>query len=273
MKNASASSIVSAKMLCLFRSLNPFNRDRKWKGLLCLGCGVLRRTLKLTGDRENGIRLESRFNESMQHLYDVVQDQHAVLNDLRKSHLLISKETAQDSSKRPHKEQSGYSLQHSQTVMSYDTQLESFCLSQQDCSPSCYCSCHRSAYWSSPFNKILGNVFVGYSGVPSIVKSCNSTWCSRGRESSSLALTYQFPPWLLARVINFRFRSSLSQQLHFSVQVQSVVDSQDPFLIAIKHGDDDAVRSTISKCPSRVYDIDKNGRDALQVCFRSDICQ
>lgn len=64
------------------------------------------------------------------------------------------------------------------------------------CELACPCSCHLLQSLSSPsfLNKLLGGIFVGYKGLPSLAKKCTDSKCRRD-SIPKVYFTYFFPQW------------------------------------------------------------------------------
>ncbi|KFX94557.1 hypothetical protein O988_06230 [Pseudogymnoascus sp. VKM F-3808] len=63
----------------------------------------------------------------------------------------------------------------------------------------------RAISANTPFNSMLGFLFVGYSGLPVIRAPCNERSCKR-RSDLSLMIVYFFPLWFLARYLSMSIK-------------------------------------------------------------------
>jgi hypothetical protein len=73
----------------------------------------------------------------------------------------------------------------------------------ETCDPFCGCQCHKLSVARFPpwMGKILGCLFVGYSGIPYIQRRrCNEKMCKQEAEIL-IKVTYYFPTWFLARMV------------------------------------------------------------------------
>ena len=72
------------------------------------------------------------------------------------------------------------------------------------CEGWCGCSCHQVNYLKTPQSAdlALGSMFIGFSGFPVRRPRCSEKSC-RKQSIPTLKVTYQFPQWLLARMIYF----------------------------------------------------------------------
>ncbi|KAI9750457.1 MAG: hypothetical protein M4579_006462, partial [Chaenotheca gracillima] len=70
------------------------------------------------------------------------------------------------------------------------------------CRPGCSCSCHSQQKTSSPgmLSRVLGQLFVGYSGVPYLSPKCDQETCGKSR-ASNISMEYWFPIWFLSSTI------------------------------------------------------------------------
>jgi hypothetical protein len=70
------------------------------------------------------------------------------------------------------------------------------------CVPSCSCLCHQWRQLRSPrvFDRLIGSLLVGYSGVPLMTVECTVKSCSV-KASYAMKVCYRFPAWMLARAV------------------------------------------------------------------------
>ncbi|KAF7624552.1 hypothetical protein F9C07_2281110 [Aspergillus flavus] len=70
------------------------------------------------------------------------------------------------------------------------------------CRPGCPCACHLQRKSTSPalLNRVLGRLFVGYSGLPFLSPKCSFQACEKSR-ASQVSLEYWFPLGLLSSSI------------------------------------------------------------------------
>jgi hypothetical protein len=88
------------------------------------------------------------------------------------------------------------------------------------CKSWCSCCCHgqQSVKFPRAVRSILGNLFVGYSGIPVLTPACNEKSCQK-RSPPSMYVSYYFPTWFLSRVLNVTatFTSFKGPQVHLNV--------------------------------------------------------
>jgi hypothetical protein len=80
------------------------------------------------------------------------------------------------------------------------------------CVPSCVCLCHRWRQLRSPkvFERLIGSLIIGYSGVPLITKNCTVKSC-KVKATYALKVNYRFPVWMLARAVLFAVSNQYGQ--------------------------------------------------------------
>ena len=68
------------------------------------------------------------------------------------------------------------------------------------CTDNCACNCHAKTEIYSPdgLRSLLGQLFVGYSGLPVVKNACSHTNCARKKAHTS-SVTYFFPHWWVAQ--------------------------------------------------------------------------
>jgi ankyrin repeat protein len=74
------------------------------------------------------------------------------------------------------------------------------------CKPGCACKCHVRVKASTPavLNRLLGQLFIGYSGLPALGPECNIDSCQKLR-STHLSLEYWFPmEFLTSKIIRLQ---------------------------------------------------------------------
>jgi len=70
------------------------------------------------------------------------------------------------------------------------------------CDPACRCSCHSERRKQTPLflNRLMGSLFLGYTGVPIFPRPCDDSHCTQ-RSFPSAQLTYFFPEWFFRRML------------------------------------------------------------------------
>lgn len=79
-------------------------------------------------------------------------------------------------------------------------------LRRRPCNRTCHCSCPQTQrLWSPGFaDKIIGNLFLGYVGFPTLFRKCNVLGC-RQESVKTAKMTYKFPWWFWQKATNIGF--------------------------------------------------------------------
>lgn len=79
------------------------------------------------------------------------------------------------------------------------------------CHSACHCACHQTQRYASPgfLESIFGNLFLGYSGMPSVIRKCTVLGC-RQDSPKLVKMTYRFPYWFWQRAVNIGFSYTYS---------------------------------------------------------------
>ncbi|KAI9711345.1 MAG: hypothetical protein M1812_007194 [Candelaria pacifica] len=76
---------------------------------------------------------------------------------------------------------------------------------ENTCVRLCNCACHKPSRLGMKFlDRVIGSLFVGYTGLPGITPPCNEHSCRKGRHRANFSahFTYYFPSWFLTRMIS-----------------------------------------------------------------------
>ena len=84
------------------------------------------------------------------------------------------------------------------------------------CRPKCPCPCHESKKSASPtfLNRVLGQMFIGYTGLPLFSPKCSSQQCQKG-QVPRVSLEYWFPLgffWSQIIIVQAGFSQNLGPQ-------------------------------------------------------------
>jgi hypothetical protein len=93
------------------------------------------------------------------------------------------------------------------------------------CEAECGCICHSHTHMRSPglLSRFFGVLFLGYRGLPLLRSKCNIDSCSN-RFSRSLKISYTFPPWFLARTLQFVMATTYTNEPEFGLKVRNRVE-------------------------------------------------
>ena len=96
------------------------------------------------------------------------------------------------------------------------------------CRPGCTCACHTQKRTATPglMDRLIGQLFVGYAGLPLLSPKCDVEGCGR-TQSTHVSVEYWFPlGFCWSRIIRFQlgYRPNLGPQLQLST-LRRVPDS------------------------------------------------
>jgi hypothetical protein len=77
---------------------------------------------------------------------------------------------------------------------------------KRGCAAECECVCHQRRRYRSPSfaQKVLGELFIGFSSLPLLSKSCTDDRCTQ-KSTFSATFTYYLPTLLLSKMISLVF--------------------------------------------------------------------
>lgn len=165
---------------------------------------VVRLQLDLSVARRNlhdliGIATASsvtRIEVQLGSLTDVLHAARLVSGDSSSTHQLPSDQTAGGSESIVSRSQSYASAKSTPVVLSTYT--------RPACDLTCSCTCHaRRGLRSSAFTtSVLGALFVGYTGLPTLNATCETGTCAYS-SVRAVCIRYVFPSWFVQRTLQF----------------------------------------------------------------------
>ena len=138
------------------------------------------------------------------------------------------------------------------------------------CKPWCSCACHAESRIRSPqlFDRILGSLFVGYSGLPVLSRKCDQQSCHLRAQPMSY-VTYFFPRWFLARVVSFVLTTTPLAGPVASLKVQRTVPGHADIFTYAKLGDVGKMKHLFENGLASPHDVHaESGVTALHVRAR-----
>lgn len=124
----------------------------------------------------------------------------------------------------------------------------------------CSCSCHSSGQLRSPpiLQRVLGSLFVGYTGMPFSSVFCTEAACN-GTVQRRLNISYYFPKWFLMRALSFVFDTNPVLRPDFNLRTVRLVDrSADVFHYAL-YGNIEGLKYLFNKKLASPHDVVLNG--------------
>ena len=123
----------------------------------------------------------------------------------------------------------------------------------------CVCICHRRRHFQSPslFTKILGSMFLGYSGLPVVSPRCDRLECTHG-SNFAMSFDYIFPTWFIARKLHveLRYRQNLGpEQL---LRVSRIVHPYSAIMRTVYEGDAEGTKLLLQNGGGSLFDVSSN---------------
>ncbi len=140
-------------------------------------------------------------------------------------------------------------------------------LRQGRCSQWCDCACHTYIRTRTPeaVQTILGSLFLGYTGLPTLTPPCNNGKCRRSSEAF-VQFNYYFPSWFVARAVSFAMSVQNSKIPKVSLRVLQLRNSYEEIFQSCIVGDVHSVRYLLMSGQASVTDIsDDSGHSPLHV--------
>ncbi|KAF3481219.1 uncharacterized protein GIQ15_03978 [Arthroderma uncinatum] len=87
------------------------------------------------------------------------------------------------------------------------------------CAPGCACACHTQLKTASPglLNRLFGQMFIGYSGIPYLSPSCDIDTCTKYR-ASKVSMEYWFPMGFTSTILRIQAGYQANTGLLFQLQ-------------------------------------------------------
>ncbi|KAL8928807.1 MAG: hypothetical protein Q9208_001585 [Pyrenodesmia sp. 3 TL-2023] len=112
------------------------------------------------------------------------------------------------------------------------------------CRPRCLCICHVESRSSTPgfVDRVLGQVFIGYSGLPGLNTKCDVETCQK-TQSPNMSFEYWFPlGFVWSQILRLRFTYERNLGPHFEIStLRRVPDSAQVVTFAL-NGDIDGLK-------------------------------
>lgn len=67
----------------------------------------------------------------------------------------------------------------------------------------CLCQCHQVTTMATPcdWSRLLGRLFIGYTGLPTPIRKCDRKSCQHGQKQTRIRVAYLFPFWFALRLM------------------------------------------------------------------------
>ncbi|OSS44078.1 hypothetical protein B5807_11233 [Epicoccum nigrum] len=155
-----------------------------------------------------------------------------------------------------------YEIQTGNTgIIQIKAQAQAF---RRSCKPWCSCACHKKTTFRYPklLRNVIGNLFVGYTGMPGLTPSCNEKTCQQ-RSASSLEVTYYFPSWLLSRMLSMTLTLTAFGGPELNLRMPRMVNWTTPLWRLSTVGEFGQIGKLFSAAKASPYDVNAYGQSAL----------
>lgn len=127
------------------------------------------------------------------------------------------------------------------------------------CRPGCPCACHFRHEVQSPgsVGRFLGQLFVGYAGLPLVSRRCTTEACRR-QQAPHVSIQYWFPLWFLAQTVRLQlsYRPTLGPQIQLTT-LRRVPDSAPCIVFAIA-GNIEGLKVLFTQGLASPYDVSES---------------
>ena len=136
------------------------------------------------------------------------------------------------------------------------------------CGPGCSCICHVEQRSSTPslMDRVLGQVFLGYTGLPGLTRKCNVDSCKKS-QTPSMSLEYWFPlGFLWSQIVRLRLTYESNLGPSFEISTLRRVPDSAPCVAFALNGDIDGLKDLFRRGMASPRDVSSTrGYSVLRV--------
>ncbi|KAL9118326.1 MAG: hypothetical protein Q9187_005131, partial [Circinaria calcarea] len=124
------------------------------------------------------------------------------------------------------------------------------------CPPRCLCKCHTSKQMRSPqlLDRLIGNLFLGYSHTPIFAPSCDKATCGQ-LPFCFITITYLFPTWFLHQILSIFFVYTKRDGPALSLRTLRIRSGTDVIFHSAAIGDITRIKSLFAKGEASPFDV------------------
>ena len=128
--------------------------------------------------------------------------------------------------------------------------------SRTACTPWCACRCHTQRQWQSPslMGRVLGSLFIGYSGMPIARLEYDERSCQL-RSQPMIYVSYFFPPWFLARAMSMVLSSTPLAGPVLSLKMERTIPGNSDIFTFAKLGEVDELKTLFEQGLASPHDV------------------
>jgi hypothetical protein len=137
---------------------------------------------------------------------------------------------------------------------------------RRSCRPWCSCRCHIRREMRTPglAKKVIGSLFIGYSGMPAVTEPCNERQC-RKRSTSRIVVSYQFPDWFWTRSLLASFVSASVAGPELLLRLSNTVPYSSETYQHCMSGNVSGLTRLFEAGKASPFDLDPEGLSLLRV--------
>ena len=135
------------------------------------------------------------------------------------------------------------------------------------CHEWCNCRCHSTRHFRSPglLARLVGALFVGYSGSPGVFQMCSIKSC-KARSNFRASIAYMFPPWIIHNILISVLVRTSTNRIMTSLTIRNILSVDTAVFHYAINGNTDGLRRLFDSRLARPNDIQEGyGADALSV--------
>ena len=141
-------------------------------------------------------------------------------------------------------------------------------LRRRKCDVWCKCKCHTYVRTSTSdkLQSVMGELFIGYAGLPALTPACTENNCQRSSEGF-LQINYYFPWWFFAKILHIGLAFQQDSAIpRMSIHVLNVRDTYEDIFISARFNDVDSVEYQLTMGRASVFDVTSDsGHSPLHV--------
>lgn len=136
------------------------------------------------------------------------------------------------------------------------------------CRPGCSCVCHIEKRSSTPgvVDRVLGQVFLGYTGLPGLRQKCNINTCEKS-QSPNMSFEYWFPlGFVWSQIVRLRLTYESNLGPHFELSTLRRVPDSAPCITFALNGNIEALKDLFKRGLASPRDVSSTrGYSVLRV--------
>ena len=111
----------------------------------------------------------------------------------------------------------------------------------------CLCQCHQVTTMASPggWTRLLGRLFLGYTGLPLPTKKCDRKSCQHGQVQTRIRVAYLFPFWFALRLFALTVTKA-STSFMWKLDFPAVTSGSSDIFVQASLGNIDKIQSMLS---------------------------